>query len=75
MEQAFSSSTEAEAGGSKFKATGANWLFATLWVLLSSTFLYPFNLLTLAKREKRIERKGKRSLNKVRGQKQGDWGW
>jgi hypothetical protein len=40
----------------------------------SSTLVHPFssclfNSLTLDKREKRIERKGKRSQNKVRGEK------
>jgi hypothetical protein len=37
-----------------------------------SSFFHPFSPLTLDKREKRIERKGKRSLNKVRDQKRGD---
>jgi hypothetical protein len=48
---------------------GGHLVFATLWVLLSSTLFkpHPFNPLTLDKRErrKRIERKGKRSQNKV----------
>jgi hypothetical protein len=35
-------------------------------VLLSSTLSHPSSPLTVDKREKRIERKGKRSLNKVR---------
>ena len=33
--------------------------------LPSPSFSYPFNPLTLARREKQIERKGKRSLEKV----------
>jgi hypothetical protein len=54
-----------------------------MWVLLSSTllhplFFHPFNSLTLDMTEKeknktkQIERKNKRSLNKVRGRKGGD---
>jgi len=43
-----------------------------LWLLCEIFFLPPFNPLTLEKREKRIEREGKKSLNKVRGWKQGD---
>jgi hypothetical protein len=35
-------------------------------------FFHPFNILSLDKREKRIERKGKRSLNKVSGQERSD---
>jgi hypothetical protein len=35
-------------------------------------FFHPFNLLTLDKREERIARKGRRSLNKVRGGKVAD---
>jgi hypothetical protein len=44
-------------------------VYATLWLLSSSPplFSHPFNPLTLDRREKRIEGKGKRSLNKVRG--------
>lgn len=45
---------------------------ATLWALLSFTLLYPFSSIlstpTLI-REKKIEEKGKRSLNRVRGQR------
>lgn len=38
----------------------------------SPRFFHPFNPLTLDKREKRVEGKGKTSLNKVRGWKAGD---
>lgn len=37
----------------------------------SPPFSHVFNSLTLDKREKRMEREGKRSLNKVRCQKEG----
>jgi hypothetical protein len=36
-------------------------------VSLPPIFFHPFNPLTLDRREKQIERTGKRSLNKVRG--------
>jgi hypothetical protein len=40
---------------------------------MSSSFFYPFSPLTLDKKGKRIEGKGKRSLNKVRGWKWGNY--
>jgi hypothetical protein len=42
-------------------------------ILLSSTLFHPFSPLTLDRREKRTERKGKRSLNKVRGWEEGGY--
>lgn len=51
-------------------------LLATLWALFlspfSTLFLLSFQPPTLNKRKKKIEGKGKRSLNKVRGQKGDD---
>jgi hypothetical protein len=44
-------------------------LYRFYFPLFSIPFFHPFNLLTPDKREERIERKVKRSLNKVRGVK------
>jgi hypothetical protein len=43
---------------------GSSFFYASL-----PPFFQPFNPLTLEKREKMIEGKGKKSLNKVRGQR------